>query len=347
MQFSSRGERAGRAGVSQFDTVSVPMTLVRAHLAGMVGRGHEPAELLARFDASPDEERLSLSQFARLINGCWQLVESESAGFTARPVKLGSFAMMNHAALNCPNLRRALLRSIRFFRLISDELRIELRERGDLAALEFSHANLLGLDDRAFIESLVTIWLRWSSWLIGRQILPERAEFAFAPPSYADEYPEIFACDVYFEAAANRLIFPSRYLDLAPVRNEAQLDEYLARAPSTLMIHYKGERSLSAQVKNILVSAAYTEGMTAEDVAAELDMPAATLRRSLRAEGNGFQELKDGVRREAAVRLLLDTDLSINDIADRTGFSEASAFHRAFRRWTGLAPGQFRERQGR
>jgi AraC-like DNA-binding protein len=68
-----------------------------------------------------------------------------------------------------------------------------------------------------------------------------------------------------------------------------------------------------------------------------------TLRRRLREEGHGYQELKDDLRRDAAIDYLGRPDLTLIDIANLVGFSEASTFHRAFRKWTGVAPGEYRQ----
>jgi AraC-like DNA-binding protein len=69
-----------------------------------------------------------------------------------------------------------------------------------------------------------------------------------------------------------------------------------------------------------------------------------TLRRRLGEEGQGFQSLKDHLRRDAAIEYLARPDMTLLDIADQLGFSEASTFHRAFKKWTGVAPGEYRQR---
>jgi AraC-like DNA-binding protein len=84
-----------------------------------------------------------------------------------------------------------------------------------------------------------------------------------------------------------------------------------------------------------------------EDIAGMLAVSPQTLRRRLLEEENcGFQEIKDRLRRDLATHLLQKSRLSLEDIAVSLGFSELSTFHRAFRRWTGVTPGEFRERRG-
>ncbi len=80
-------------------------------------------------------------------------------------------------------------------------------------------------------------------------------------------------------------------------------------------------------------------------MARQLHMSPQTLRRHLSEEGSSFQELKDHLRRDLAIYHLGRSDLSIQDIAEQLGFSEPSAFHRAFKKWTGLTPGAYRANQ--
>ena len=82
-----------------------------------------------------------------------------------------------------------------------------------------------------------------------------------------------------------------------------------------------------------------------EAIAAQWAMAPQTLRRHLREEGRGFQQIKDELRRDAAIACLAEPGLTLPEIAQRLGFSEASTFHRAFKKWTGVAPGEYRQTQ--
>ena len=322
-------------------------SLVRAQLVAAVAAGADVASLCVRA-ACPDpflqrEARIPIDAFARLIRLTWDTLGSETAGFTLRAQPPGLFNMMCHASITCPNLRRALLRGSRFYSLVQDELRLELVERGDEAQYQIVHRNLRGLDDRGLIESLMVIWLRWSSWLIAREVLPDRILFAGTPGDYPDEYPRMFPCDHWFSAGRNCIVFPSRSLDAPLVRTPAELADFLALAPESLMRRYIESPSVASAVRRLMRRRDDLAALTLEEAASTLAMSSQTLRRRLREEGNGFQELKDSVRKETAIALLSRSDRPINDIAVALGFSEPSAFHRAFKKWTGLTPGGWRE----
>jgi hypothetical protein len=245
--------------------------------------------------ARPDEHRIPIDAFARLIRLTWDTLGSETAGFTEQPQRTGLFAMMCHATITCPNLRRALLRAARFYALVTD--RIDLVERGDEAQLRLAHRNRRGLDDRAFIESLMVIWVRWSSWLIQRELLPDHIMFAFAPGSYREEYARMFPCDHYFGARENCVVFPARYLDHPVTRGSAELAEFLNSAPESLMRRYIETPTLASSVRRMLRRRDDIAGARRRGSPTLLGISAQTLRRRLR-EGNGFREIKDSVRKE-------------------------------------------------
>ena len=234
----------------------VPASLVRAQLLGAAAAGIDTA-LLAGRAGCPDPftettARIPIDAFARLIRLTWDTLGCEAAGFTASPVRPGLFNMMCHATISCPNLRRALMRSSRFYALVQEEIGFELMERGDEAQLLIRHRNLRGLDDRGFIESLMVIWLRWSSWLIGREVLPDRILFAGSPGEYRESYAAMFPCEHYFGTGENRVVFAARYLDAPLLPSPAELTDFLASAPQSLMRRYIEEPSVATQVRRLV-----------------------------------------------------------------------------------------------
>ncbi len=112
----------------------------------------------------------------------------------------------------------------------------------------------------------------------------------------------------------------------------------------SLLTQYKTDNSLSATIRRILNQGGVLESLSFELVAEQLHMTTQTIRRRLKEEGNSFQEIKDSLRRDTAIYHLVKTDTPINDIVELLGFSEPSVFNRTFKKWTGLTPGAYRDK---
>ncbi|WP_308365391.1 MULTISPECIES: AraC family transcriptional regulator [unclassified Microbulbifer] len=322
---------------------------VQAQLAGARAAGLDCRQLLLDAEIDPTlleepDNRIPRERVALLLRREWDLLADESGGFLARPWLPGTFAMMGHACISCPNLRRALLRSGRFVSMVSDDLQIKLVEDGEEARLLIHHGNDRRLPNQIFVESLALIWLRFFSWLIDRTILLERVHLAFPPPDYNEDYSDMFPCRHYFHQGETCLVFSTRYLQMPLVRDEQQLAEFLGRAPECLLAQYKSDNSYTGRVRRMLQNQGGIENLSLDDVAARLYTSPQTLRRRLKEEGNSWQDIKDSVRRDMAVYQLKKQETAVAEIAERLGFSEPSAFNRAFKKWTGLAPGAYREK---
>ena len=341
---------------------SVPVQLIRSLLVAGYRHGLDITALLEDAGLSylvpliqdPERfERVSLEDLGALLRALWLELGDEASGFLTRPLKIGTFGMMCHALITSGNLRRALLRSARYISLLTDDLTLELVESGTEAKLIIHYDNPHGLDESFFITSIFVIWIRLSCWMIDQPMLLERINFRFSAPSYEDEFAMMFPCRHDFEQFENSVVFSRRLLAL-PIRQTPEtLVPFLSHAPESLLTQFRSDDSLTAQVKRLLLqkhteeqggATVEIENLSFEDVSERLHTTTHTLRRRLKEEGNSFQEIKDSLRRDKAIRLLERPDLSVHEIAEALGFSEPAAFNRAFKKWTGATPGAYRDK---
>jgi len=103
-----------------------------------------------------------------------------------------------------------------------------------------------------------------------------------------------------------------------------------------------GERSITHRIREILGDDFREEMPGFDELTRLLGMSARTLRRRLEKEGTSYQRIKDVARRDAAIALLSREGLTVSEVAERVGFSDPSAFHRSFKKWTGQSPGSYR-----
>lgn len=177
----------------------------------------------------------------------------------------------------------------------------------------------------------------------GTAIQPVRVEFkhrSLQPAPFRDHFP----CPVYFGQAENVIEFHTHDLDVPTIKADKHLQRFL-------LTHLEEEKKgIHAQADQLLgeihqlIEEALPSGIPSlSQVADYLHMSSRTLRRRLATKQLSFRELVQGIQHELAVDLLRHSEQSIGEIAFRTGFSEQSAFHRAFKRWTGHSPADYRK----
>jgi AraC-like DNA-binding protein len=134
------------------------------------------------------------------------------------------------------------------------------------------------------------------------------------------------------------------YLDLPVIQNERTVAEFVRGAPANIALKYKNAAGFSALIRRRLRALARTEWPDFDAFARALNLMPSTLRRRLEDESQSIQSIKDEPRRDVAIDYLSRTSKSVMDIASELRFAEASAFHRAFKNWTGAGPGEYRQR---
>ncbi len=188
------------------------------------------------------------------------------------------------------------------------------------------------------------LWHRTASWLIGNFIDLGSVHFDCEPYGSANDYVAAFGAPVYFNADWCGMTFHPRYLDAPNVQNERAVQSMLATFPAELIEVDELASSATARVRGLLGTDFSVEMPSLEQVAERLFTTTATLHRRLREEGTSFQKLKDGCRRDAAITMLRGGEKSGAAIADVLGFSDPSTFYRAFKKWTGMTPQEFKSR---
>jgi len=342
---------------------------VRAAVYGAQRLGVDTTPLLQRARIPPlllgdDRARFSPEQFARLVRALHRATGDEFLGLGSARSRPGTFAMMCYASLGCPDLGTALERGARFYRLFPGGPNLELeRGEGDEAVFGIHGRIRTRHESQIVAEWVMLVWHRLAGWLIGRRIPLLWTQFAHPAPPHADEYEQLFDCAAYFGGDRTAAGFDPRWLSAPVIQDEASLQALLRRAPDGLLGRPEYRTTVAQQVRQVLAGGLRTGGGPVgrhrarpaatgrlpelREVAARLAVSPATLRRRLDEEGTSFQRLKDQVRRDAAIGSLRGTGEPIEELAVRLGFSEGTAFHRAFRRWTGMTPGAYRLAYGR
>jgi len=346
-----QSQRGSRGILRQAPNAPEPGTIaicfVAAALQSVRARDLNADELLAQVGLSPNllqvpQARVSAKHYGALWRTIALALDDEFFGQDSRRMKAGSFAMLCHSVLGCKTLGHALDRSLRFYALILDDISGTLMRDAKEARIVL-HERDAGAIRRVFAHELLLMLLYGvSCWLVGRRIPILRTEFSYSEPPYSAEYRLMYCADLSFNRPNTAIAFEASYLDLPVVQNERTLKEFLRTAPESILLKYKNGSSLAARVRRRLRQLLPGEVPDFEGLADELNLTPATMRRRLHEEGESYQSIKDQLRRDLAISYLSHSSRSVMDIALELGFSERSAFHRAFRKWTGASPGEFR-----
>ncbi|RYF73944.1 MAG: AraC family transcriptional regulator [Comamonadaceae bacterium] len=326
---------------------ATPMAFVRAIVQGYAHHGIDPAEALRRARIAPrdlarPQARVTAAQFEALNAHAMQELDDEALGWFSRRLPWGSYGMLCRASLGAPNLGVAIKRWCRHHRLLTDDILLDLHVAGGVATLTITEQRDLGALREFCLVSSLRFLHGYACWAIDSRISLRDARFPFAAPAHRDAYGLIFTEVLRFGADRASYSFDERYLALALQRDERALRTMLKRALPLTVLQYRRDRLLGQRVRELLRTRPH-EAANAEALAGLLNMSGRTLHRQLKDEGTSLQALKDEVRHALAVDQLRRTDRPIKQVALAVGFRNEKSFARAFRAWSGMAPGEFRE----
>jgi AraC-like DNA-binding protein len=331
------------------DKGSVAMCFVRSALSGAEDAGVNTRQLLQESGIDPDQLgdntlRVTPLAYSRMLKLIAQVLDDEMFGLDRRRMKVGSFAMVCHAAVHTPTLGKALAVICRFFGLLLDDVWLTVSQRQSLAMLRLSPTRPEGPRHVFLYEALLTFIHGLACWLVRRRIPLLRADFCYPSPPYVNEYTLLYSSRLRFDRPAVEVLFDAEMLALPILQDRHSVKDFLARAPENMLVKYKNLNSLASRIRRHLRRLPVTDWPDLPSVADSLGLPPSTLRRHLNRDGVSFQGLKDSLRRDLAIEWLTAGRLPVAEVAAELGYAEPSAFHRAFRKWTGVTPGAYRRR---
>lgn len=291
--------------------------------------------------------RIPLKAFAAFAVQVMQALDDEFLGLSEHKQPLGSFNMMCHSIISARNLQRSFKRTARFWNLFNNVYQHSLEIEGDYCAYTLTPIHGMSPLNNYLAGALLSSVHRFHCWLGGQFIPLESVSLDFPEPSYSAEYrPLFYGAPVTYNAPQCRMVFATRLLELEIVQTPETLDQYLLGKNLSLLYQPKNYRVISDQVRQWL-SKNIKQGnyhATLKQAAIHFTMSQQVLHRRLQAENVSFKEIKMQTRRDIAINLLFDNQYKIEDIANKVGFSEPSAFIRAFKSWTGSTPLHYRQK---
>jgi AraC-like DNA-binding protein len=259
----------------------------------------------------------------------------------AAAVPPGAFGVAEHVCRAAPTLGEALRQWVRYLNLLDDAVTVGLEVEADRALLCLARQSEAPAP--AAHELCWALAARFARELAAVPVRPIAVELAHPGPDDVAPYRAWFEAPVVFGAGATQLVLPRAALAARLVTPDPALLAILARAAGELAQQAAADPPMTQQVKRVLHDALRSDDAQVESAAKQLGLAVRSLQRRLKDEGTSFQAVREEVRRALAQRYL-DDGLAIAEIAFLLGFSEPSAFVRAFKRWTGMTPIERRAR---
>ncbi|GAA5151084.1 AraC family transcriptional regulator [Pseudonocardia eucalypti] len=339
-------------------TSTVPIQFVHRALQAAVRAGVDVNELLRGTGVAPDlvvhaRSRVTVGQAARVARRLWRLTDDEMFGAGPHPVPRGTFRMVALGVIHSPDLRTALQRTCEFSAVLPGLPTISASMGPERTVVCLDHTGLRD-PEHLVVDLMVGVVQRFTAWLVGQRIKPLALELPYPSPEDPADYDRVFGARPRFDAERAALTFDSALLAAPVIRTEAEMLDWVRNSPGDLLARRDYGSSLADQVRRIMEYPLVSAGAPVparpvpwpapEEVAARLNLSLQHLRRRLRAEGTSMSVIREEILRDAAVAALASGREPVTDLAIRLGFSEPSAFRRAFRRWTGTPPGSYRPR---
>lgn len=324
---------------------TVSIIWVRGVLQAANLQGLEETNILVHAGLAPDclntsSGRISLSDTLSLWRSVEELSGDPLFGFhMGQSLKPAHFQLLAFTLLSSSTLGDAIEKILKYQRLISDGGIFTLLPQDDRTALVYTPvASNFSYHQ---IDAVLVATLSFARWLLGREIKPLRLTFSHDENEGLDEYQAFFGCELEFDHAENSILFSTLLLEEAlpgfdqglATLHEQMADNQLQRLTEPDIIARVHER----------LSMIGQESLSRDEIAAQLAMSGRSLQRKLQEQGSSFQKLHDEHRHQRSLQLLAQKNLSLLDISLQLGFSESSTFYRAFKRWQGVTPGEYRQ----
>jgi len=324
---------------------TVSVAYVGAFFDYLQRRGHDAAAYTRQLGISENEPLayiLAASYIQALHEAAERLGDPDIGLHVGERIEARHLGVQGYAVMSCATAEEALGRALRYETLVDTVNRVRLSIDGLEAALVWD--TVPGLRSRIFSELDLTSWVVFSRLSTGYALPFLRAEFSHAEPADTREHRRILQCPLVFGALTEKLVFPAAVLQVKMPKPDPTMRRMMDEYGERLLINAAASADPIDQARaHISRQLAHAAPMI-EDVARALELTVRTLQRKLAERGLTFSGLVDGVRRELAERYLRDPAIQISEVAFLLGYSEQSAFQRAFKRWTGDAPGGYRQR---
>ena len=303
---------------------------------------------ISRLSIEKPGSLVRLNSFAAFAIEVMRELDDEFLGLTTNKQRLGTFNMMCRSCISARTIERSIKRSANFLSLFNNTFEHKIEENDDTIAYILSPLEGEQSINNYLVGAILSSIHRFHCWLGGQFIPLNLVTLNHPEPDYSYQYKDLFyGAPISYNNTECRIEFDKRHAKMEIVQTPETLDQYLAGTNLSLLYQPKNYRAISDQVRQWL-ERNIKQGnyqATLKEAALHFEMSQQVLHRRLQAADLSFKDIKMQTRRDIAINLLFDKKYKIEEIATMVGFSEPSAFIRAFKSWTGSTPLTYRNQK--
>jgi AraC-like DNA-binding protein len=279
------------------------------------------------------------------------LIQDEAARYTNDPnfglhmgeyAEAGSWSILGYLMMNCKTLGEAFEKSGRYSRIIGNLIKGDVKIRFNKIKVILATPPHAPKMSRHCYESTISSSVRMMRNLTGQPLNPLEVTFIYSEPEATAEYERVFQCPVHFGQKENSFTIPMKFVNTPILMANPGLLAYFEEYAQDFLAEMDRQNEHTRTVTKIILSRMDDEKLSINQVAKEMAVSVRTLQNRLKEEGVVFSDLHKDIRAKLAKKYLRE-DYTVEDITYLLGFSEPSVFRKAFKRWSGITPGQYRQ----
>lgn len=323
----------------------VSVLTIRGILDEVARQGVAADQVLLGSDLTPEDLRdmrtlVDIDQYEHIVTRAMELARDPGLGLSVginAPESM--FQLMSYLAASVPTLRHAFELFQHYSGLFVDDLRLSLVERGEEAEFSFGfHAGAEDNTARFASECMSTFCIRLVGQHFAKGMRAHRLHFKHARPSYHHRYETFFGCPIMFGQDSYSMFFDADLLDRPQPHADSAMTHVLRSAADEMLRTFGQRVSTAERLRALLRREPDLCSVDLKKLAANIGMTPRSMRRRLATEGVTFSTLLQEARIQIARTELLRPGMVIKEVGERLGYSETTAFHRAFKRCTGQTP---------
>lgn len=326
-------------------TKYISVAMMRSVVDFLKGKGLDPAQLAADSghtlpDLSNDDATIPADIYPALMQAAIRANGEADLGFQfgkqARPERWG---VLGYIMSSCNTLAEAIQCQQRYQQLVGSIGQIQVTVNGP-------YIRLLYVTDedpiRPLVEEAVSGWIAYGRWITGLPKSPQQVFFKHQPPDDVTPFEEYFQCPVNFNSDINGLEFPFTFLTIPLRQPDEEHKDWLFNVAEEKLSQLQATPDYLLKAKKFIAEQLPKQVPELTEVADHLELNSRALQRRLKKENLTYKQLLETIRTDMAKRFLKHSRYSIIEITFLLGFSEQSAFTRAFKRAVGVSPGEYR-----